>query len=80
MKVEVDAIDAEMIAMLRKHQAYGVMSWDVTLRPGVTMKIEVNYPITYSVPPEIISAVTACIADSIDALTPSAETQGVSDG
>lgn len=69
MKVEVDAVDAEMIAMLRKYKASRVMSWDVTLLPGVTMKIDIDHPLTYSVPSEIVAAVTACIADSIAVLS-----------
>lgn len=67
MKVEVDAVDAELIGALRKYKASSVMSWDVTLAPGVTMKIDVNYPLAHTIPPAIISAVTACIANSIEA-------------
>jgi len=75
MKVEIDAVDAELIGILRKYKASSVMAWDVTLAPGVTMKIEVNYPLTYSIPAAIISAATACIADSIDAAkAPESET------
>lgn len=67
MKVEIDAVDAELISALRKCKASSVMAWDVTLAPGVTMKIDVSYPLTYSIPSAIISAVTACIGASIDA-------------
>ncbi len=74
MKVEVEAVDAELIAILRKYKASSVMSWDVTLVPGVTMKVDVNYPLTYSIPASIIAAVTACIAASIDAAKPNAPT------
>jgi hypothetical protein len=70
MKVEVDAVDAELIAVLRRCKASSVMAWDVTLAPGVTMKVDVNYPLTYSIPASIISAVTACIAASIEAAKP----------
>jgi len=67
MKVEIDVVDAELLSALRKCKASSVMAWDVTLAPGVTMKIDVNYPLTYSIPAAIISAVTACIAASIEA-------------
>jgi uncharacterized protein YejL (UPF0352 family) len=70
MKVEVDAVDAELIAVLRKHKASSSMSWDVTLAPGITMKVDISYPLTHSIPDRIISAVTTCIADSINAAKP----------
>jgi hypothetical protein len=67
MKVEIDAIDAELLGALRKCKASSVMAWDVTLAPGVTIKVDVNYPLTYSIPAAIVSAVTTCIAASIEA-------------
>lgn len=70
MRVEVDAVDAELIAVLRKHKAASAMGWDVTLAPGVTMKVEVTYPLTYSIPDAIITAVTTCIGASIEAAKP----------
>lgn len=70
MKVEVDSVDAEVVSALRRCKASSVMSWDVTLAAGVTMKVDVSYPLTYSIPASIISAVTACIAASIEAVRP----------
>lgn len=70
MKVEVDAVDAELIAALKRYKASSNMSWDVTLAAGVTMKVDVSYPLSYSIPATIISAVTACIAASIEAAKP----------
>lgn len=67
MKVEVDAVDAELIAALRRCKASSSMSWDVTLAPGINMKIDISYPLTHSIPEAIITAVTTCIAASIDA-------------
>lgn len=73
MKVEVDAVDAELIAALSKYKASSSMAWDVTLATGVTMKIDVGYPLTYSIPDAIIAAVTTCIAASIEAAKANAQ-------
>ncbi len=76
MKFEVDAVDAELIAVLRRCKASSSMAWDVTLAPGITMKVDISYPLTYSIPERIISAVTTCIAESINAAKPTPESEG----
>lgn len=76
MRVEVDAVDAELIAALRKCKASSAMAWDVTLAPGITMKVDISYPLAYSIPDRIVSAVTTCIAASIEAAKPALQENG----
>lgn len=62
VKVEVNLEDARMLALLIAAKARGCMSWDVNIPDGVTMKVEIAFPIGTTVPAVALDSVNACIA------------------
>ncbi len=70
MKVEVDAVDAGIIACLKKATGiYSVMNWDVSVSKDVTIKIEIKFPPTGLVPTAAIAAVNECVGKCVQAFS-----------
>lgn len=67
MKIEIDAIDAEVLSILKKHDARGCLSWDVTIASGVTMKMQLTMPLGAEAPAMAIDAINACMGACIAA-------------
>ena len=68
IKVEINIADAETLAILKKMKAAAEQSWDVTLKEGMNMKIQINYNLNDKLPIGIINAVNTCISNSINAI------------
>ena len=76
MKVEVDAVDAEILSVLRKAtDIYEVLNWDSSISKDVTIKVEIKYPPGGSVPTAAIAAVNDCIGKCVSAFAGSPDNQ-----
>lgn len=68
MKVEVDAVDAEMISLLRRVTGvYQVLNWDSSMAKDVTIKVEIKFPPGSTVPEAAIEAVNECVGKCVRA-------------
>ena len=66
-RVEVDAIDAELLSVMKRANARGCLQWDSNLKDGVTLKVEIGHPIGTTVPTGVMDAVNKCIAECVAA-------------
>jgi len=77
VKVEVDILDAVLLARLRDAKAVASMSWDSNIREDVKIKVELTYPLGSKMPTKVMDTINACITDCITAFGDSERTNYV---